>query len=107
MSLFTDRNVNRSLFAAVIPASQFQSVNGSFILLMAPLFSLLWLYLARRGLEPNTPLKFAFGTLLLGLGFAALYVGAATSQRTGAVPVFWLILCYFLHSMGELCLSPI
>jgi POT family proton-dependent oligopeptide transporter len=107
MSLFTDRNVDRSLFGAVIPASQFQSVNSLFILLFAPLFSLLWLYLARRQYEPNTPLKFGLGIVQLGLGFVALYVGAATSRATGVVPVFWLILGYFLHSTGELCLSPI
>ena len=107
MSLFTDRNVDRSLFGTQIPASQFQSVDGLFILLFAPLFSLLWLYLARRRLEPNTPLKFAFGIIQLGLGFAALYIGAETSRSTGIVPMFWLILGYFLHATGELCLSPI
>ena len=107
MSLFTDRNVDRSLFGALIPASQFQSVDGLFILLMAPAFSWLWLYLARRRLEPNTPLKFALGIIQLGLGFAALYIGAKTSRATGVVPMFWLILCYFLHATGELCLSPI
>jgi proton-dependent oligopeptide transporter, POT family len=107
MSLFTDRNVDRSLFGVELPASQFQSVDGLFILLMAPAFSLLWLYLARRRLEPSTPLKFALGIIQLGLGFAALYIGAETSRRTGVVPMFWLILCYFLHATGELCLSPI
>ena len=107
MSLFTDRNVDRSLFGGQIPAALFQSVNGLFILLLAPLFSWLWLYLARRRREPNTPLKFAFGNVLLGLGFAALYFGAETSRATGVVPMFWLILCYLLHATGELCLSPI
>jgi len=107
MSLFTDRVVNRSLLGALIPASQFQSVEGLFILLLAPVFSWLWLFLARRRLEPNTPLKFALGTILLGLGFVALYTGAVTSRATGVVPMFWLILCYCLHATGELCLSPI
>ena len=107
MSLFTDRNVDRSLLGVSIPASQFQSVDGLFILVLAPVFSVLWLYLARRRLEPNTPLKFALGIIQLGLGFAALYIGAETSRATGVVPMFWLILCYFLHATGELCLSPI
>jgi len=107
MSLFTDRNVDRSLLGGLIPAAWFQSVNGLFILLLAPVFSWFWLYLSRRRLEPSTPLKFAFGIVLLGLGFAALYVGAETSRATGVVPMFWLILCYLLHSTGELCLSPI
>jgi POT family proton-dependent oligopeptide transporter len=107
MSLFTDRNVDRSLFGQLLPASLFQSVDSLFILLLAPLFGWLWLYLARHRLEPNTPLKFALGIIQLGLGFAALYVGAETSRRTGIVPMFWLILCYCLHATGELCLSPI
>lgn len=107
MSLFTDRNVDRTLFGTVIRTSQFQSVNALFILALAPVFSLLWLYLARRKHEPNTPLKFGLGILQLGLGFLVLYVGAVTSRATGVVPMFWLVLGYFLHSTGELCLSPI
>jgi POT family proton-dependent oligopeptide transporter len=107
MSLFTDRNVNRTVFGHLIPASQFQSVNPVFILIFAPVFSALWLYLGRRRLEPSTPLKFGFGIVQLGLGFVALYFGALTSRSTGTVPVFWLVLGYFLHSTGELCLSPI
>ncbi|HEX3774817.1 MAG TPA: peptide MFS transporter [Polyangiaceae bacterium] len=107
MSLFTDRNVNRKLFGSIIPASQFQSVNPLFILLLAPVFSALWLYLERRQRDPNTPLKFGLGIVQLGLGFVALYVGAYESRATGVVPMFWLVLGYFLHSTGELCLSPI
>ncbi len=107
MSLFTDRNVDRTVFGHLIPASQFQSVNPIFILIFAPVFSALWLYLGRRKLEPSTPLKFGFGIVQLGLGFVALYFGALTSRTTGTVPVFWLVLGYFLHSTGELCLSPI
>src|SRR5450755_4660477 len=107
LSLFTDRNVNRTLFGLTIKASQFQSVNPLFILIFAPLFSALWLYLARHQREPSTPLKFGLGIVQLGLGFVALYVGAAASRATGIVPMFWLVLGYFLHSTGELCLSPI
>jgi proton-dependent oligopeptide transporter, POT family len=107
MSLFTDRNVNRTLLGHTIPASQFQSVNPLFILLFAPVFSALWLYLERRKRDPSTPLKFGLGIVQLGLGFIALYVGAATARATGVVPMFWLVLGYFLHSTGELCLSPI
>lgn len=107
MSLFTDRNVDRSVLGHVFPASQFQAVNAFFILLCAPLFSVLWVYLARRKLEPNTPLKFGLGIVQLALGFVALYLGAYTARATGIVPVAWLVLGYFLHSTGELCLSPI
>ena len=107
MSLFTERNVNRWLLGTLISTPQFQSVNALFILLFAPVFSVLWLFLARRKFEPNTPLKFGLGVVQLGLGFVALYVGALSARATGVVPMFWLILAYFLHSTGELCLSPI
>jgi POT family proton-dependent oligopeptide transporter len=107
MSLFTERNVDRWLLGTLISTPQFQSVNALFILLFAPVFSVLWLFLARRKFEPNTPLKFGLGVVQLGLGFVALYVGALSARATGVVPMFWLILAYFLHSTGELCLSPI
>jgi POT family proton-dependent oligopeptide transporter len=111
MNLFTDRNVDRSLPAFLggveIPASVFQSVNPAFILLLAPLFSVLWVALARRSLEPSVPLKFGLGIVQLALGFGALYVGAKTAPASGIVPVFWLLLGYMLHTSGELCVSPI
>jgi POT family proton-dependent oligopeptide transporter len=111
MSLFTARNVDRTLPSFLgggeIPASVFQSVNPAFILLLAPLFSMLWIGLARRKLEPTLPLKFAFGIVQLGLGFGALYLGAKTAPENGIVSVFWLLLGYFLHTSGELCVSPI
>jgi proton-dependent oligopeptide transporter, POT family len=107
MNLFTDRNVNRSVFGYVIRASQLQSINPLFILTLAPVFSALWLYLSRHQREPNTALKFGFGIVQVGLGFLALYIGAVSSRATGVVPLFWLVLGYFLHSTGELCLSPI
>jgi POT family proton-dependent oligopeptide transporter len=107
LSLFADRNVDRTVFGFLIPASQFQAVNPLFILLFAPVFSGLWLYLQRARRDPNTPLKFGLGIVQLGLGFVALYVGAWSSRGTGVVPWFWLVLGYLLHSTGELCLSPI
>ena len=107
MSLFTDRNVDRSVFGHLIRASQFQSVNPLFVLIFAPIFSALWLYLERRKSDPSTPLKFGLGILQLGLGFVALYFGAFSSRATGMVPMVWLVLGYLLHTTGELCLSPI
>ena len=94
-----------------MPASWFQSVNSFFIITLAPLFGLMWIRLSQRNLEPSSPLKFAFGLILLGLGFLAM-VGAANVVANGlsngvkASP-FWLILTYFLHTTGELALSPV
>jgi POT family proton-dependent oligopeptide transporter len=108
INLFTDRNVDRTIWGRETPASIYQSVNPAFILLLAPLFSMLWLHLARAGREPSTPIKFSLGLLQLGLGFGVLYLGASSAvPHGGIVPLGWLIAGYFLHTTGELCLSPV
>lgn len=90
-----------------IPGSIFQSVNPSFILLLGLVFTGLWAVLARLKLEPSTPVKFSFGLIQLGLGFVALWYGAQHANERGMVFVGWLLLGYFLHTTGELCLSPV
>jgi proton-dependent oligopeptide transporter, POT family len=105
---FTDRNVDRALGAgAVIPASSFQAANPVFILLFGLAFTALWSWLAARRAEPSTPVKFALGLLQLGLGFAALWLGAELADARGMVAVPWLLLGYLLHTTGELCVSPV
>jgi POT family proton-dependent oligopeptide transporter len=105
MALFTDRNVDRVVMGTTIKGSAFQSVNSAFVLLFSPFFMWLWRKLGR--FEPSTPLKFGLGTLQLGLGFGALWLGAVGAKATGMVPLVWLILGYALHTSGELCLSPV
>ena len=84
----------------------FQSLNAGFIFTIAPLFALLWIALAKRNMEPSTPIKFSIGIIFVGLGFLALVYGMQSSEglQTG---VFWIVLIYFLHTLGELCLSPV
>ncbi|MGQ9651803.1 MAG: peptide MFS transporter [Phycisphaerae bacterium] len=92
---------------AEIPTSTFQSVNPIFILLFGLLFTALWGFLGKRGWEPSTPVKFSLGLLQLGLGFAAFWYGAQTSNERGMVLLAWLYLGYLLQTTGELCLSPV
>jgi POT family proton-dependent oligopeptide transporter len=106
MNLFTERNVDRVVLGVPIQASQLQSLNPAFIILLAPVFSGLWLFLARRRIEPSTPAKFGLGIVQVGLGFVALVQGAASADG-GIVALGWLVLAYFLHTTGELCLSPV
>ncbi|MEM1229092.1 MAG: peptide MFS transporter [Pseudomonadota bacterium] len=106
LNLFADRNVDREIFGMTVRASQLQSLNPMFIILLAPLFAALWPALARRGWEVSTPLKFAIAVLQVGLGFAALVYGASTAVD-GRVALGWLVLAYLLHTTGELCLSPV
>lgn len=105
MTAFTDRNVNRLVGGAEIPASEFQAANPIFIIIFAPVFSMLWERLG--SLEPSTPAKFALGLFQLGLGFLALNYGAMNADGDGMVAVYWLILAYLLHTTGEVCLSPV
>lgn len=106
LNIFTDRAVDRHIFGWEVPASMFQSVNAAFIFIFAPFVSMLWPWLASKGLEPNIPQKFAIGIFLVGLGFLALVLGGTTAGQ-GQVALIWIILIYWLHTMGELCLSPV
>ncbi len=89
-----------------VPASWFGILNSFFIIALAPLFSKIW----ESKYNPSGPIKFALGLILLGGGFALLAYGSSgVSQgaRTASVSMIWLILAYLLHTMGELCLSPV
>ena len=99
-----------------IPASWFQSVNPFCILLFAPIFSWCWLFLARKKKEPSTPVKMSFGLLLLGFGFVLMIFAGyysdggtplAEGEQATLVSANWLFGAYTLHTLGELCLSPL
>ena len=103
LTLFTDRHVDRS----GVPASLFQSINAIFIVLFAPVLAALWLKLGKKGIEPSVPAKFGIGLVLVGLGFVALVWGDSIAGPTAKVGVLFIFLIYWLHTMGELCLSPV
>ena len=83
----------------------FQSLNALFIFTL-PVFAMLWIALAKRNMEPSTPLKFAIGIIFVGLGFLVLVAGMESSDGVQTA-VIWIILIYLLHTLGELCLSPV
>lgn len=112
ISLYTDRFIDRGIGDWTVPTSWFQSVNPLFIVLLGPVFTILWTWLGKRGKEPNTIIKMGLGMILLGVGFF-LMIGAAL-QRGGDVAdtaikadLMWLVGTYLIHTMGELCLSPV
>ena len=107
LTLFTDSNVDRTLFGSEIPASIFQSLNPMYIVLLAPLFSWMWIRLRKAKLEPSTPMKFVLGLAQLGLGFLIVVIGAKYFSDDGMVPVLFIFLMYLFHTTGELFLSPI
>ncbi|MEL6698393.1 MAG: peptide MFS transporter [Bacteroidota bacterium] len=107
LTLFTERNVDRMILGSEIPASVFQSLNPLYIILLAPVFSWIWLRLNKAKKEPSTPMKFVLGLAQLALGFAIIVIGARFFATEGTVPVIFLALMYLFHTTGELSLSPV
>ena len=107
LTLFTERNVDRDVFGWEFPTTWGQSFNPIFIVLFAPIFAALWIWLSKRRMNPSIPNKFTLGLLQVGLGFAVLVVAAKFLAASGFVPLWTLVFCYLLHTTGELCLSPV
>ena len=107
LNLFAKRHIDRVVGGFEIPAGWFQSVQPAFVIMFAPLFSMLWVRLAQRNLDPAAPLKFAFGLLLMGLGFLFMVVAANMVVGGANAPAYLLVLTYLLTVFGELCVSPV
>lgn len=107
LNLFAERYTDRLVGGFEIPTGWFQSLNPTFIILLAPLVAALWIRLALRSAEPRTPVKFAFGLIVLGVGFAVMVPAATAVLDGGKVLPTWLITTYLLHTIAELTLSPV
>jgi POT family proton-dependent oligopeptide transporter len=105
MNLFAERMTQRVILGWEMPASFLQSVNSIFIILLAPVFGALWVRLGRK--QPSTPAKMGFGLAFLAIGFFVLAWGASFTAGGARVSMMWLIVTYLLHTVGELCLSPV
>lgn len=110
LSLYTDKYINRKIGNWEIPTSFFQSVNPLFIVLLAPLFASFWV--SKWGKKLSTPVKIGLGMILLGTGF--FFMLGAIAERGGDVKdetikasLVWLVMTYLIHTIGELCLSPV
>ena len=108
LTLFADRNTNLSVFGWFdITAGQTQFFNAFFIVVFAPLFSAMWLALAKRGMEPGIPVKFGIALMGVGAGFLFLVWGTQFVGPDYRVGIWWLAGLYLLHSLAELCISPV
>lgn len=105
--LFAERNVALEVFGASMTASQSQFFNPFFIIVLAPIFALLWRTLSNSGFDPSTPMKFALGVVQSGLAFLVLVIGISFADSNAQLDLMWLVLTYLLLTTGELCLSPI
>ena len=100
-------HVGMGIQGSDVPATTLQSANPVFIIIFGLVFTALWTFLARRRIEPSTPVKFALGLGQLALGFGLIWYGAVTADARGMVGMHWLLLGYMFHTTGELCLSPV
>jgi POT family proton-dependent oligopeptide transporter len=107
LTLFADKNTDRALGSFVVPASWFQSIQPLAIILLAPVMAWLWRALGRRHREPSTSLKMVAGLALVGAGFLFLVVAGGPADRGVLVSPMFLVSAYLLHTLGELCLSPV
>ena len=104
VTLFTDRNVD---FGNTLSAGMIQALNPLFIVIFAPVFAWLWVFLGKRNIDPHPGYKFGIAILLVGLGFFSLVIGKDFSGDSFKVPLLFLVAMYLFHTFGELCLSPV
>ena len=108
LTLFADRNTDRSVFGLFsLSAPQTQNFNPLSIVLLAPVMSALWGWLARRGWEPSIPIKFSVALMGVGAGFLFLVWGSTFVGPDYKVGLWWLAGLYVIHSAAELCISPV
>ncbi len=106
LNLFADRLTRNTAFGYTFPSTWYQSLNSMFMIFgLAPLIGWFWIRLGPR--QPSSPVKFALGLFFVGLGFVLIVPAARMTQQGVLVSPWWLIGLYFLHTIGELCLSPV
>ncbi|MEZ4965467.1 MAG: peptide MFS transporter [Saprospiraceae bacterium] len=107
LTFFAQEQTNRNLLGATIPASYFQSVNAVSVVLLAPITAAIWVALSKRNSEPNSLVKQSLGLMILALGYVVIAIGVKGVGMGVKVSMFWLLALYVIHTIGELCLSPI
>jgi POT family proton-dependent oligopeptide transporter len=105
LNLFALERTNNVAFGTEFPSTWWQSLNAVLIVLIAPIFAVLWIKLGNR--QPATATKFALGLVGVGLGFLYLVPGAQATLGGAKVGISWLFMVYLIHTLAELCLSPV
>ncbi|QPG05039.1 peptide MFS transporter [Salinimonas marina] len=107
LNLFGRDYTDRMIGAFSIPPAWFQSANSIFIILLSPFFAALWVNLGKRMMDPSYGAKCAIGLIIMATGFIVMFFAAQLAASGLKVAPYWLITTYFLHTVGELCLSPV
>ncbi len=106
LNLFGRDYTDRMIGTFEIPPAWFQSVNSIFIVILSPFFAALWINLGKRMMDPSYGVKCAIGLVIMGSGFLVMFFAAQHAASGMKVAPYWLVTTYFLHTVGELCLSP-
>jgi POT family proton-dependent oligopeptide transporter len=106
LNLFAERHTDRMVGAWEMPAGWFQMINPLFVVLLAPIAAGIWMALSKRDRDPSLGTKFLLGLLLLAAGFVVIAVGAQRAEA-GRVWPSWLVATFLIHTVGELCISPV
>lgn len=104
-TIFARDSTDRVIGGTTIAVSYFQSLNAMFIVIFASVFAWIWVKLGTR--QPSSPMKFAIGLILVGVGFWMLSVAAGVASTGVKVTPLWLVTVYMIHTFGELCISPV
>lgn len=107
LTFIADKQTDTNLFGWNMPPSMVQNFNGIFVIIFAIPFSAIWLWMNKKGIEPISPVKQAWGLALIALGYLIIAFQVKDIGLSGKIGVIWLIVLYLLHTWGELCLSPI
>jgi proton-dependent oligopeptide transporter, POT family len=105
LNLFAQRATRTEAFGVRFPPSWLQSVAPFMLVVLSPVFAWIWIRMGKR--DPSSPAKFAFGLVCVSLSFAILVIPAREAQLGVRVSPLWLVATYLLHTIGELCLSPV
>ncbi|MCC2614801.1 peptide MFS transporter [Aestuariibacter halophilus] len=107
LNLFGRDYTDRIVGTFEIPTAWFQSANSFFIILLSPFFAALWINLGKRMVQPSYGIKCAVGLIIMATGFIVMFFAAQLAASGLKVAPYWLVATYFLHTVGELCLSPV
>jgi POT family proton-dependent oligopeptide transporter len=107
LTFFADEQTNREVFGMTVPPSLFQNLNSLYIMIFSLPMAVFWGFLNRHKLEPSSPVKMAWGLVLVALGYVVIEFAVKDLAPGIKVSMFYLIGLYLLHTLGELCLSPI
>jgi POT family proton-dependent oligopeptide transporter len=107
MNLYTESNTDRVLFGWEIPTVMFQSLNAGFIIIFATIVAGYWAKRKLKNKEASSLFKMALGIIIMGFGFLFMVFAAMEFEKSGTSSMIWLVLAYFFHTIGELCISPV